>query len=41
MDLIDILSMVGMYILIQIFVCGAHIFATFMDNILYEANNYN
>jgi len=41
MELIDILSIVGMYILIQIFVCGAHMFATFMDNVLYEAKKYN
>lgn len=37
----DILSTVGMYVLLQIFVCGAHVFATLMDNVLYEANKYN
>lgn len=41
MELMDILSIVGMYILIQIFVCGSHMFAYFMDNVLYEANKYN
>lgn len=41
MDWKDILSVVGMYVLIQIFVCGAHMFAAFMDSVLYEANKYN
>jgi hypothetical protein len=41
MEFTDILSMVGMYVLMQILVCGAHMFAYFMDSVLYETNKYN
>ncbi len=37
----DIVSVVGMYILLQIFVCGAHMCAAFMDSALYAVNKYN
>lgn len=41
MEWIEVLSMIGMYFLMQIFVCGAHMFAFFMDNELYKTNKYN
>lgn len=41
MELSEILSMFGMYILMLVFVCGTHMFATVMDSVLYETNKYN
>lgn len=37
----DVLSMAGMYVLLLILVCAAHLFAAFMDRVLYDANKYN
>lgn len=41
MELSDIISMVGTYILILLLIFTAHIFSYFMDSVLYEANKYN
>lgn len=41
MELLDIIRMFGMYIIILLFVFSAHMFAFFMDSVLYEANKYN
>ena len=41
MELENVLSIIGLYILMLIIVCAAHVFITLTDNTLYEMNKYN